>query len=259
VHYTPESGDIRRRSQEDIINMNLEIVFMEECMMLFGDLNWMDVESYLKQDDRLMFVLGACEQHGYLSLLTDAKIPQAIADAASKETNILVAPVLNFGVSPYFLSYPGTMSLKLSTYLNVVEDLVCGAYRQGFRRIVIVNGHGSNEPVFLRLVELMNELSGLKIGWHSWWKTENVKNFADKNQLGLFHASWMEAFPFTKVAEIPNGIKLAPKADGILNAEQTRQVYGDGVYGGDYQVSDEIMDKLFRVCLDDLLDVIRKI
>ena len=50
--------------------------------MRLEDLNWMDVEQYLKTDDRLLVVLGACEQHGYLSLLTDIKIPLALADAA---------------------------------------------------------------------------------------------------------------------------------------------------------------------------------
>ena len=39
--------------------------------MRIDDCNWMDVENYLKKDDRLMVILGACEQHGYLSLMTD--------------------------------------------------------------------------------------------------------------------------------------------------------------------------------------------
>ena len=51
--------------------------------MRIEDLNWMDVEGYLKHDDRLILVIGACEQHGYLSLLSDVKIPLALADAAS--------------------------------------------------------------------------------------------------------------------------------------------------------------------------------
>jgi len=49
----------------------------------FDELNWMDVERYLESDDRLMIVLGACEQHAYLSLATDVKVPLALADAAS--------------------------------------------------------------------------------------------------------------------------------------------------------------------------------
>ena len=45
--------------------------------MRFDDLNWMDVEEYLKSDDRLMIVLGACEQHGYLSLAGQARARRA--------------------------------------------------------------------------------------------------------------------------------------------------------------------------------------
>ncbi|MER3458377.1 MAG: creatininase, partial [Chloroflexota bacterium] len=65
--------------------------------MRLEDLNWMDVESYLKQDDRIILVTGACEQHGYLSLLTDIRIPWAIATAVGEREGVLVAPPLNFG------------------------------------------------------------------------------------------------------------------------------------------------------------------
>ena len=52
--------------------------------MQFEERNWMQVEEYLKNDDRVILVLGACEQHGYLSLMTDVKIPMALAEAASQ-------------------------------------------------------------------------------------------------------------------------------------------------------------------------------
>ena len=48
--------------------------------MNFGDKNWQQVEEYIKHDDRVMLVLGACEQHSTLSLLTDSKIPLEILD-----------------------------------------------------------------------------------------------------------------------------------------------------------------------------------
>ena len=137
--------------------------------MRIEELNWMDIEKYLKMDDRIMLVLGACELHGYLSLLTDIKIPQALADAASKRSGVLVAPPLNFGVSPHFTTYPGTISLKVNTFLQVVEDIVMGLYAQGFKRILILNGHGGNNLVSARLTEIRNEHAGLKIGWYAWW------------------------------------------------------------------------------------------
>ena len=64
--------------------------------MRFEECNWMDVENYLQKEDRVILVIGACEQHGYLSLQTDMRIPLALADAASSETGVIVAPTLNF-------------------------------------------------------------------------------------------------------------------------------------------------------------------
>src|SRR5574338_30969 len=143
--------------------------------MRLEELNWMDVESYLKHEDRVMLVLGACEQHGYLSLLTDVKIPLALADAASQHSDVLVAPPVNFGVSPYFLSYPGTISLRLSTFLDAVEDIVRSLHGQGFRRFMILNGHGGNDPARGRLVEVANELPQIKLTWYSWWNSHSVE------------------------------------------------------------------------------------
>src|SRR3972149_1386738 len=138
---------------------------IQEADMRLEELNWMDVENYLAQDDRIILVLGATEQHGYLSLLTDVKIPQALADAASASTGVLIAPPLNFGVSPYFATYPGTISLRTSTFLAVVEDIVQSLYGVGFRRIFIMNGHGGNSGGPTRLTELANEMDGLKFIW----------------------------------------------------------------------------------------------
>ncbi len=221
--------------------------------MRIDELNWMDVENYLKNEDQLMLILGACEQHGYLSLTTDVKIPLALADAASQRTGVLVAPPINFGVSPYFLTYPGTISLRLSTFLNVVEDMVRSVYQQGFRRLLVLNGHGGNDPARGKLTELANELPGLQVGWYSWWVSHSVTETAMKYELKSYHAAWIEAFPFTRVGDLPEGVKQPPSYKGLLNAEQTRQIYGDGVFGGPYQVDPLIMDEIFATALEDVL------
>jgi len=224
--------------------------------MRFDELNWFDVESYLKDEDRLILVLGACEQHGYLSLLTDAHIPLALADAASQQTGVLVAPPLNFGSSPYFLAYPGTLSLRLSTLLDVVEDLVRSAYGYGFRRFLLLNGHGGNDPVRGRLYELANQLPDLKLAWYAWWTAHSVAEVAQKHSLKPAHASWLEVFPFTRVADLPPGEKIPPVVPGLMGAEQARQVYGDGVFGGPYEVDPEIMDEIFAAALKDILHLL---
>jgi creatinine amidohydrolase len=221
--------------------------------MRLDELNWMDVEEYLKQEDRLMIVLGSTEQHGYLSLTTDVKIPLALGDAASQYAGVLLAPPLNFGAAAYFLDYPGTVSLRIATLLDVVEDIIRSFYRQGFRRILVLNGHGGNSPVQARLQELANELPGVKLSWYSWWLSHSVEELALRHGIKPYHAGWLEAFPFCRVAELPEGEKPPAAYKGLLNAAEARTVFGDGVFGGKYEVDEKIMEELFDVCLKDIL------
>ena len=225
--------------------------------MRLEELNWFDVEAYLKEENRLMLVLGSCEQHGYLSLLTDVKIPTALADAASEVSGVLVAPSLNFGSSPYFLAYPGTLSLRVSTLLDVVEDLIRSAYGQGFRRILVLNGHGGNDPARGRLYELASQLSGLQLAWYAWWQAHSVQTVAQKHAIKPAHANWLEAFPFTQVSGLPEGEKTPPFITGLLGATQARQVYGDGSFGGPYQVDPSIMTEIFAAALQDILGLLQ--
>ena len=225
--------------------------------MRFEDLNWFDLEQYLQSDDRLIIILGSCEQHGYLSLLSDVKIPLALADSASKQTGIPLAPPLNFGASPYFLSYPGTLSLRVSTLLELAEDLVRSAFGQGFHRILVLNGHGGNDPVRTRLYEIANQRPQLRLAWYAWWQSHSVEAIAQAHGLRSYHAGWIEAFPFTRVADLPAGEKIPPRIPGLMESVQARQLYGDGVFGGPYQVADSIMDEVFAAALQDVFQLLR--
>ncbi|MBE3067617.1 MAG: creatininase family protein [Chloroflexi bacterium] len=226
--------------------------------MRIEELNWMDVEEYLKHDDRLMLVVGACEQHGYLSLLSDVKIPLALADAASKQTGVLVAPPMNFGSSPYFLNYPGTLSLRLSTLMDAVEDILRSVYGQGFKRVLVLNGHGGNSGLKARLIELANELPELKMQWYAWWMAHSVEEVAIRHELKPSHANWLEAFPFTIVADLPEGEKTPPHVPSdIMDAQTAREVYGDGSFGGRYRVPQDTMGEIFEAALQDVLQLLK--
>lgn len=226
--------------------------------MRLEDLNWMDVEKYLEHEDRLMLVLGATEQHGYLSLLTDIKIPLALADSASQAAGVLVAPPLNFGCSPYFLGYPGTLSLRVGTLIAAVEDLVRSAHGHGFRRILVINGHGGNSPARGHLHEVNNSLPGLKLDWYDWWMSHSVEAVATRHNLRPTHANWLEAFPFTVTGDLPPESKAPPRVPAaIMDARTARQVYGDGSFGGPYRVADEIMHELFAAALEDILQLLK--
>jgi creatinine amidohydrolase len=105
--------------------------------------------------------LGAVEQHGpHLSVSTDTDIVTAIA----KETEarlpdyMLLCPTLPFGSSHHHLSFGGTISISVTTYAQVVAELVESLMKSGFRRILLLNGHGGNIiPVKQSLVVLSNK------------------------------------------------------------------------------------------------------
>ncbi len=225
--------------------------------MRLEDLNWMDVQKYLKGEDRLILVTGATEQHGYLSLLTDVRIPLALADAASKATGVLVAPPLNFGASPYFMAYPGTLSLRASTLMAAVEDLARSAFGHGFRRILVLNGHGGNSPARARLHEVNNELPGLKLNWYDWWSSHSIEAVAEKHELKPAHANWLEAFAFTIVGDMPDGAKVPPHVpSAVMDAGTARHVYGDGSFGGAYIADETVMQEVFAAALSDVLQLL---
>jgi creatinine amidohydrolase len=225
--------------------------------MRLEDLNWMDIEKYLRQEDRLMLVTGSTEQHAYLSLLTDIKIPLALAEAASSATGVLVAPPLNFGVSPYFLAYPGTLSLRSATLSAAMEDIVRSAHGHGFKRILVVNGHGGNAPARSHLQEVNNTLPDLRLNWYDWWLSPSVEAVARKHDLKPSHANWLEAFPFTIVGEMPDGTKPWPNVpSAIVDAKTARKVYGDGSFGGAYRAPEAVMQEMFTACLQDVVHLL---
>ncbi len=138
----------------------------------------------------------------------------------------------------------------------MAEDIVRSLYGQGFRRILIVNGHGGNAPAKVSLGELVNEIPDLQLSWYEWWKASSVQEVATAHGLKGYHASWLEAFPFLRTHNMPEGDKQPFDTSRILSSSAVREQLGDGVYGGPYRVSDEIMAEVFDAALQDILKLL---
>lgn len=110
------------------------------------ELTWEDVADYLKTDDIVMFPVGSTEQHGPAGPLgVDSYAAIALAEDAAKEAGVLITPPLWFGESPHHLDFPGTISLRPETLAEVAKDVIRSLAKNGFRKIITVNGHrGTN-------------------------------------------------------------------------------------------------------------------
>jgi creatinine amidohydrolase len=140
--------------------------------------------------------------------------------------------------------------------MDVIEDVIKSLYHQGFKRFLILNGHGGNEPLKGRLFELVNELSELRLSWYSWWQSKSVERIALKHEIKPYHGGWLEAFPFNIVANLPDGEKQPSYIPGLIGAIETKKLFGDGVFGGLYKVSNEIMDEMFDALVEDVVQIL---
>ncbi|MBQ3291136.1 MAG: creatininase family protein [Mogibacterium sp.] len=113
-----------------------------------NELTWEDVEEYLQRDKIALIPVGSTEQHGPAGPLgVDAYAAIAIAEDAAKAADVLTTPPLWFSDAPHHLNFPGTISLRPETLINVVKDIVHSLYRNGFRKFIVINGHkGTNIP-----------------------------------------------------------------------------------------------------------------
>src|SRR5215510_1952677 len=134
-----------------------------------GDVNWMQVEKYLQNDDRAVLPLGSTEQHSYLRLTVDCILPERVAAEAAEPLGVPVFPVVAYGVTPYFREFPGSISLRVETHLRVVGDILDSMAHSGFRRILIVNGHGGNSAVQQFAIEWTAANPRCRVIFHNWW------------------------------------------------------------------------------------------
>ncbi len=234
---------------------------MKGKSMLVEKSNWMMVEEYLKKDDRIVYVLGATEEHGYNTLSTDTQCAWEIAKEACERQNVLLAPPLHFGPSAFSLAFPGTVSLRNETYMNVIKDMIDSVARVGFKRILFFSGHGGNMRAKEASTEYLLTRSDLTLKFREWYLLP--KTYARITELGSTswdHASWLESFPWiNQPVEIPDKFKEQVYiADHYaLSPEELRSAIGDGVFGGKYTQPEPVMRGLYELAVSELEDFLQ--
>lgn len=224
-------------------------------MTRLADLNWQQVEAYLGRDTRVVVPLGSTEQHAGLSLSVDTILAERIALEAAEPLGVLVYPVLPYGVAPYFAAFPGTVTLRLETYFAVLEDLLVSLERTGFRRVLFVNGHGGNSPAEAVINEWVSARPEMQVKFHNWWRAPATWRAVQAVDPHASHASWMENFPWTRLAGTVQPTTPKPMVDtGTLHSlspADARALLGDGSFGGAYERPDEVMRRLWEVGVEE--------
>jgi creatinine amidohydrolase/Fe(II)-dependent formamide hydrolase-like protein len=215
--------------------------------MLLETASWPEVEAYLTRSKGIVAPIGSFEQHGPNGLLgTDCICPEVIAREASVEGEFLVGPTFAVGQAHHHLAFPGTMALRPSTMIAVLQDWIASLTRHGFSRIYFLNGHGGNVPtIHAAFAEayapwsFRAEPAPFRLTSVNWWELPGVSvackrlfpvgegSHATPSEVSVTYYARPEAVK--KVTMFP---KIAP-AGAIRDAEDYRARFPDGRIGSD--------------------------
>jgi creatinine amidohydrolase len=222
--------------------------------MRIADMDWRMVEDWVRHDDRCVLPLGSTEQHAGLSLATGTILAERIAIEAAETINIPVFPVIPFGLSPAFSGFPGTVTVRVATYAALIRDVLDSLKGSGFRRILIVCGHGGNQPAAAIGQEWMMDNPDARVRFHAWLRAP-LTAAAVRRIDPAGHDGWTENFPWTRLADRPLQEGEKPEVDidrmQTLPPFEVRLLLEDGSAGGRYQQDDSRMLDIWNVAVQE--------
>jgi len=182
---------------------------------------WPDVERYLTHSSGVIIPVGSTEQHGPTGVIgTDAICAEQICLAAADGyDDMLLAPTLAISPAQFNLGFPGTISLRAATFMQVVTDTVESLARSGFTHFYFLNGHGANLAAVrsalhdlhqTRSIKPENTMPELKFRMRSWWdfaKTDALRKNLYGDREGM-HAT-------------PSEISITQSALGVERSAQS--------------------------------------
>lgn len=164
-----------------------------------GRLTWPEIKEINKGNSVLIIPVGATEQHGHhLPVETDSRIVYEVVkhsvDNLPDHVNALYTPAIWFGYSEHHQGFPGLMSVKGDTLTRLVTDLCSRAYKEGFRKILLVNGHGGNVLFLSAACRVLYDDLGIKVGLITYWDliSDDITRHRDSPLGGINHACELE-------------------------------------------------------------------
>lgn len=233
---------------------------------------WQEIDSYLEKSQGIIIPIGSTEQHGPNGLIgTDAICPEAVAFGIAERTGALVAPTLSIGMAQHHLGFSGSITLRPSTLMAVVRDVVQSLHRHGFTRCYFLNGHGGNvATVTAAFSEIYADTSfttnqhntpAVRCKLANWYDQPSIKAlsrqlYADNEGS---HATPSEVS--LSYFAYPQAVKHAPMEPGtaakgpIYDADDYRRRFPDGRIGSDPSLASiEHGEQLFEAAVADVIE-----
>ena len=156
-------------------------------------INWMEFRDVVPSKINTVFLpTGTLEPHGVINNGADNTAPFAMAKHIAKRTNAMIAPTLPYGITGSMEAYPGAFQISEAAYRPFVKQILEGLAKNGFKNIIILNGHGGGQTAVLQSVaaEVAQEkkVRTLVINWWSFASDITKEVFGEDGG----HAGWNE-------------------------------------------------------------------
>jgi len=146
----------------------------------FQRLSWKHIKGLVPEKiDTLIFPVGTVEAHGAMALGTDNFVPESIANHLADKINALIAPTVNYGITRSLYGYPGSVTVTEESLKNYVRDILISYSHMGFKKVILLNGHGGNNATLKEVAMQLYYERKVKIAVIHWWELcrQLVKEF----------------------------------------------------------------------------------
>lgn len=185
----------------------------------YEKMTWPDIDRAAVDGRLVLIPAGTLEDHGrHLPVDTDVVLAQGVCQAAASRIpqEVVLLPPITHGFSPHHIDFPGTITIAWKTFIDYVVDINRSLVHHGFRKILIVNGHGSNRPVLdlaARLTVVEHPYAHCAVV--SWWELTRVREvFA-----GIRASDWV-----AHACELETSAYLALEPDHVDMSQAERDV-----------------------------------
>jgi creatinine amidohydrolase len=142
--------------------------------MKFHEMTFPQLRETARDRTVVLAPIAACEQHSrHLPVFTDSILVGAVADGLERNLpeHVLLLPVFWLGASDHHLPFGGTLTATLPTYEQLLVELLTPLLRSGFRRVMLLNGHGGNiDPLHVALRRLDTQFPGSLLTGAAYWE-----------------------------------------------------------------------------------------
>jgi creatinine amidohydrolase len=163
----------------------------------YEKLTWPEINEAVAQKKVVVLPVGSIEQHGYhLPIDVDVRSATTICMGAGEKSpeDMLVMPSFTYGYCNHVMDFPGTITIQPSTFVAALTDITKSLAYHGFKRIILVNGHGSNHPLVEQVGRQTNLQTDALCLTCSWWQliADYWNEIRDSGPGGSAHACELE-------------------------------------------------------------------